>query len=164
MNDNTKQKEPGLFEEFHQQEKANRWKRFFNYLIDNIFMNYGLSFLTSGVVIALFPDQSRLLTEGFDPDPTDIDMAAMYASLLPAFVLGILNYLLYYTICEQAFKGVTLGKLITGTRAIRRDGKDLTFRDALLRSLSRLVPFEALSGFGTPWHDDWTNTQVIKTR
>jgi uncharacterized RDD family membrane protein YckC len=164
MPENTQQTEPGLFDEFQQPIRATRWQRFFNYVIDNIFMNYGLSFLTSAVVIALFPEQSTVLTEGFGPDPNSITPEELYAAILPGLVLGIINYLLYYTICEQAFKGYTLGKLITGTRAIRNDGKDLTFRDALLRSLSRLVPFEVLSGFGTPWHDDWTKTQVIKTR
>jgi len=67
-------------------------------------------------------------------------------------------------VCEKAFKGRTLGKVISGTRAIRNDGGELTLKDALLRSLSRLVPFEVFSGFGTPWHDSWTNTQVIKAR
>jgi uncharacterized RDD family membrane protein YckC len=85
--------------------------------------------------------------------------------LLILYLVGILNYLLYYTFCEKVFKGYTLGKLITGTRAIRDDGNELTFKDAILRSLSRLVPFEALSAFGySPWHDSWTKTTVIKSR
>jgi hypothetical protein len=59
-----------------------------------------------------------------------------------------------------------LGKLITGTRAIREDGVELNFKDAFLRSLSRLVPFEPFSiwsGNGI-WHDSWTKTMVIKSR
>ena len=66
---------------------------------------------------------------------------------LYAYMIVIVNYLVYYTICEKAFKGYTLGKLITGTRAIREDGNELTFKDALLRSLSRMVPFEGFSAF-----------------
>jgi uncharacterized RDD family membrane protein YckC len=38
----------------------------------------------------------------------------------------IVNYLVYYTLCEKLFRGQTLGKLITGTRAIRTDGEKLT--------------------------------------
>jgi uncharacterized RDD family membrane protein YckC len=76
-----------------------------------------------------------------------------------------LNYIVYYTLCEKLLKGYTLGKLITGTRAIRQDGGELTFRNALLRSLSRCVPFEVFSGFNTlTWHDSWTDTKVIKAR
>ena len=74
----------------------------------------------------------------------------------------IVNYLVYYTLCEKLFRGQTLGKLITGTKSLRTDGEELTFKDALLRSLCRLVPFEVFSGFGVPWHDSWTNTMVVK--
>src|SRR5258706_8425847 len=81
------------------------------------------------------------------------------------YAIGVFNYTIYYTICEKTFRGYTLGKLITGTRAIRDDGTELTFKDALLRSLSRLVPLELLSGFAfRPWHDSWTKTQVIRAR
>ncbi|MBK6634385.1 MAG: hypothetical protein IPG38_08770 [Chitinophagaceae bacterium] len=55
--------------------------------------------------------------------------------------------------------------MVTGTRAIRQDGNELTFKDALLRSLCRLVPFEVFSGFNIlTWHDSWTETMVIKAR
>jgi uncharacterized RDD family membrane protein YckC len=79
-------------------------------------------------------------------------------------VVVLMNYIVYYTLCEKLFKGYTLGKLITGTKAVRLDGSALRFKDALLRSLRRMVPFEVFSGFGTPWHDSWTNTTVIKAR
>jgi uncharacterized RDD family membrane protein YckC len=138
---------------------ATTGQRFLNYLIDNLLMQYGLSFLTGsavGVLIGLlFPDYALRLSQ-----------STSQLDLLPlAYGIAIVNYLLYYTICEKAFKGYTLGKLITGTRAIREDGDELTFKDALLRSLSRLVPFEAFSAFGGyPWHDSWTKTRVIKSR
>ncbi len=141
---------------------ASTGQRFLNFFIDNILMRFGLSILTGmgvGVILAvLFPDYMTRLAE--NPDiTTNIDL------FLLAYAVGIVNYLLYYTICEKAFKGYTLGKLITGTRAIRNDGAELTFKDAFMRSLSRLVPFEAFSAFGGyPWHDTWTKTMVIKSR
>ncbi len=49
-----------------------------------------------------------------------------------------------YTLLEGAAKGKTLGKLITGTRALKIDGSNLTWKDAFLRSLCRIVPFEAI--------------------
>lgn len=143
-------------------EPASTGQRFLNFLIDNLLMRFGLSFLTGmgvGVILALlFPDYMQRLSE--DPDST-----SRFDMFLLTYAIGIVNYLFYYTICEKAFKGYTLGKLITGTRAIREDGGELTFKDALLRSLSRLVPFEVFSGFsGHPWHDTWTKTMVVKSR
>jgi uncharacterized RDD family membrane protein YckC len=84
------------------------------------------------------------------------------------FRFGIyLGYLvidiLYYTILEGT-TGRTLGKLCTSTHVIKTNGRPITLRDALLRTLSRIVPFEVFTGFGTPWHDSWTNTTVVKVR
>lgn len=151
----------GLAEElesFVQYEAASRGQRFVNWLIDNLLMRFGLSQVTSLLVVyilqALLPEY--ILRISYDENPWDL--------ILIAYVIGIVNYVLYYTICEKAFKGYTLGKLISGTRAVRTDGKELTFKDALLRSISRLVPFEVFSGFGDPWHDTWTQTWVVKAR
>jgi hypothetical protein len=39
----------------------------------------------------------------------------------------------------------------------------ITWKDAFIRSASRLVPFETLTGFGGyPWHDEWSKTRVIQ--
>lgn len=140
-------------------ENATTGQRFLNYLIDNLLMRFGLSFLTSmgvGVILGVVAPE-YLQRIAFEENTFDV--------FLLTYLVGIVNYLLYYTICEKAFRGYTLGKLITGTRVIRVDGGELTFKDALLRTLSRLVPFEPLSAFGGhPWHDTWTNTMVIKSR
>ncbi|MET0394871.1 MAG: RDD family protein [Chitinophagaceae bacterium] len=145
-------------ESFVQYEAATRGQRFVNWLIDNLFMRFVLAQLTGRLVVyilqALFPEY--ILGISYSDDPWDL--------LLISFAIGIFNYVFYYTICEKAFQGRTVGKVISGTRTIRNDGAELTFRDALLRSVSRLVPFEVFSGFGDPWHDTWTNTRVIKTR
>jgi len=147
-------------EELHnivQYEQASQGQRALNWIIDNILMNWGLSYITgtaAGYVLgSLFPEFMQVLTE----NSAEI--------LLISYVIALFNYLIYYTICEKAFKGYTLGKLITGSRAIRNDGAELTIKDAFLRSASRLVPFELFSGFGqSPWHDSWTGTTVIKSR
>jgi uncharacterized RDD family membrane protein YckC len=139
---------------------ATQGQRFLNWLIDNLLMRYGLAYLTGmglGLLIGI------MAPEFFET------VAYSEGTFGIVFFLGILiaylNYIIYYTLCEKLFKGYTLGKLITGTRAIRQDGGELTFRNALLRSLSRCVPFEVFSGFSTlTWHDSWTDTMVIKAR
>lgn len=154
--------ETGLSEELIseiQYVPATTGQRFVNYLIDVILMQFGLSYATGaavGVLLGLlFPEYIIRLSESSDR-----------MDLLPlSYAIVIVNHLFYYTICEKGFKGYTLGKLITGTRAIRDDGNELTFRNAFLRTLSRLVPFEAFSALGGyPWHDSWTKTRVIKSR
>ena len=142
-------------------EYATQGQRFLNWLIDNLLMRYGLSYLTGmaiGTLLALTaPDFLNELAYNENRMSGGI--------LLLGLLVGYLNYIVYYTICEKLFRGYTLGKLITGTRAIRQDGKELTFKNALLRSLSRIVPFEVFSGFNTlTWHDSWTDTMVIKAR
>ena len=79
-------------------------------------------------------------------------------------LLYLLLFVLYMFGTEALFKGKSLGKLITGTRAVNEDGSDISAKTALLRGLSRIVPFEAFSALGNPsypWHDKWTNTYVI---
>jgi uncharacterized RDD family membrane protein YckC len=156
--DNAPEQE-NLFEDHIQYTPATSGQRFLNWLIDNLLMRFGLSYITGtavGYIIGkFFPEYASHIVY----DQNTIDLFVL------AYAIGIFNYLIYYTICEKAFRGYTLGKLITGTRVIRDDGGELTFKDALLRSLSRLVPFEVLSGFGySPWHDAWTKTTVIKAR
>ncbi len=140
---------------------ATQGQRFLNWLIDNLLMQYGLSYLTGLAIGTLLAATAPDFLNELAYNEGSMSGGIILISLL----VGYLNYIVYYTICEKLFKGYTLGKLITGTRAIRQDGKELTFKNALLRSLSRLVPFEVFSGFNTlTWHDSWTNTMVIKAR
>jgi Predicted membrane protein/domain len=69
----------------------------------------------------------------------------------------------YYILFEGGTKGRTLGKLITGTVVVKEDGSPIGFREALIRTLCRLIPFEPFSTFsGKPWHDRFSKTWVIK--
>ena len=138
---------------------ATTGQRFLNFFIDFLLLRFGLSLLTGiGVLIIIGSINPEFVQDLID-NPRGMK------TFIVEYLIGIVNFLLYYTICEKAFRGYTLGKLISGTRAIRTDGGELTLKDAFLRSLSRIVPFEALSGFsGHPWHDTWTNTMVVKAR
>jgi len=142
---------------------ATQGQRFLNWLIDNLLLRYGLSYLTGmaiGVLLAFIaPDFLNKIALDQEVGNLSVDFWILL------YLVSILNYIVYYTLCEKLFKGHTLGKLITGTRAIRQDGQELTFKDALLRSLSRCVPLEPFSGFATlTWHDSWTDTMVVKSR
>ncbi len=162
MNENIQVTEPqqtNLFDSHVEYIDASKGSRFLNFLIDNLLMRFALSYATSYIVVNI------LLSVA--PNFVNSIAESNGKLLLFSFIVAYFNYLMYYTICEAAFKGYTLGKLITGTRAVRDNGDALTFKDALLRSLSRIVPLEAFSGLGSPcspWHDTWTKTRVIKAR
>lgn len=141
-----------------QYEYATKGQRFLNFLVDNLLLRFGLSYasgyLVANIIMAISPDflYNIVYTQSWK----------LYAY---GYLIAAINYLFYYTLCEKLFKGYTLGKFITGTRAIREDGAELSIKDAFLRSLSRIVPFELFSGLGNyPWHDTWTKTIVIKSR
>jgi uncharacterized RDD family membrane protein YckC len=158
------QEESGLAEElnlnsFIRYVPATQGQRFLNWIIDNLFMQYALTILTGRLVgeliVKFFPDFAMRLA--YDENTADV--------LVVAYCFWFFNYLIYYTFCEKAFRGYTIGKIITGTRTVREDGNEISIKDAFLRSLSRLVPFEVFSGLAErPWHDSWTNTTVVKTR
>jgi len=96
---------------------------------------------------------------------TDVDSfnESYRSSILAEYALSYFVYVLYFTLAEGLTKGRSLGKLITGTVAIKEDGSAFTWKDALMRSLCRIVPFEPFSAFGyAPWHDKWTQTTVVK--
>ena len=76
-------------------------------------------------------------------------------------------FVAFYCLSEIIFKGRTIGKFITGTKAINEDGTEPDPKTYFLRSLCRVVPFEPFSAFGSPsrpWHDKWTHTIVIDVK
>jgi uncharacterized RDD family membrane protein YckC len=122
---------------------APREKRFANYLADMF-------------IIVLFAGPVLAFYLGYEENNIYSD-----ASYKTALLESFLGLLVYYTLFEACFKS-TPGKYLTGTRVIHENGSRCTFIQALLRSLSRLIPFEHFSFFGTRgWHDSITKTDVV---
>jgi uncharacterized RDD family membrane protein YckC len=133
-------------------ESASTGQRFVNWLIDSIV--FYILCLILGVVLG-----AVLVTTGAHLEPESTGWK------FGLYVVAYSVYLLYYLAFEGLSKGRTVGKWCTRTRVVNEDGTEINARTAFLRSLSRLVPFEAFSGFGGyPWHDRWTKTRVIKVR
>lgn len=130
--------------------QASRGKRFANYLIDLI-----VFYIIAIIIFAI------LAVTGVTGDLFQNETPAvnLLDRLMTMIILGIL-----WGSTEALFKGKTLGKAITGTRAVNEDGTPISAQTAFLRGFSRIVPFEAFSAFGDPsypWHDRWTHTYVI---
>jgi len=134
--------------------QASGGKRFANYIIDLIVF-YALIFF-AGIVIALV---NPVVIDSINENDDGFNIIERLVTLV--------LYGIYMFIIEAIFKGKSLGKLITGTRAVNADGSNISAGTALFRGLSRAVPFNALSALGSPaypWHDKWTKTYVIDER
>lgn len=81
--------------------------------------------------------------------------------VVPAvIILRIFYYLFYETVL-----GVTPAKLLNETRVVDYIGNKASFKQILIRTLSRLVPLEAFSFFAEDgWHDKWSQTMVVKEK
>jgi uncharacterized RDD family membrane protein YckC len=131
--------------------RATGGQRLANYLID-IASFYAL-FIILGIIIALV---SPSTIENLDTDTGGFQLIDRLISLL--------LYAVYLGFAETVLKGKTLGKLITGTRAVNLDGSKITASTAFSRGFSRAVPFCVFSALGSPcnpWQDKWTDTMVI---
>ncbi len=131
--------------------QASSLKRFANYIID--LLSFYAVATTVGVIIALVNPSFIEALENENPGLNIVER-----------LISLLLYGLYMFAIEAIFKGKSLGKLITGTRAVNEDGTNVSLKAAFLRGLSRAVPFNALSALGNPpypWHDRWTKTYVI---
>jgi uncharacterized RDD family membrane protein YckC len=132
---------------------ASTGKRFANHIVDTIVV-YFLVFI-SGVLMAI---GTELTTPGYidSVDENDPGFTAL------SYLLGFSVFFVYYALMESVF-GVTVGKVITGTRVVDKHGRVPKTSTVMLRTLSRFVPFEAFSFLGSArgWHDSWTDTWVV---
>lgn len=145
-------KEESFLEENEQYlVRASTGQRFGNYIID-VIMFYGFA-IGIGVLVALTSPSS------FD----DLDEESGAFNFMDR-IISLIAYAVIMGLIEGLTKGKSLGKLITGTRAVNLDGSTISFGTAFGRGFSRAVPFCAFSAFGTPcnpWQDSWTNTMVV---
>lgn len=124
--------------------KASAGLRFANFLID--FIIY-------------------LVTWGFI---TFVSLVALGHGLIDSTFFNLLYlfyFVAYYTTQEVVFRGRTIGKFITGTVVVTADGYEPSPGKYLIRSLCRMIPFEAFSflfSSESGWHDTLSNTRVVK--
>ncbi|TZF99975.1 RDD family protein (plasmid) [Chryseobacterium panacisoli] len=133
--------------------KASSWMRLANNFLDFIIL-YVINYILS-------------IISNFLYEVTSIEFFYLYSNgnILWQFFIGNFNYCLYYFLMENYLDGRTVAKYITGTKVISTDGTKPTTRQIILRSLSRIVPFDGLSFLGVNgWHDSWSYTRVINIK
>jgi len=72
-------------------------------------------------------------------------------------------FLIYYFSMESLTQR-SFGKYITNTKVVLSNGEKPTSQDVLIRSLCRIIPFDALSFLGANgkgWHDSLSKTYVV---
>lgn len=139
-------------------ERISPGLRFVNYLIDIIafYLLYFAIFFIIGIFISKGSVQ-------YDEELSTGNSFVLSDAFI--YAVAFITFIGYYSLMEGFAKGRTLGKLITGSRVVMNDGTKVTIATAFVRSLCRIVPFEPFSALtGYPWHDRWTNTQVVKVR
>lgn len=137
-----------------ERNKASLGLRFVNNLIDSIILNWVptllLYFFGQIIFYVGYEDLYNLLVN-FTEDNFALNI-----------LISVLITIFYYYLMEFYNNGRTIGKYITGTMAVSLSG-EMSSIQIWKRTLSRLVPFDALSFFGeNGWHDSWSDTRVVK--
>jgi len=137
--------------------RGTKWQRLANYFIDRLIIN--IFFFGIGA-FGVFIDQ-LLGTYHF----TNFLAKISAIGRLGDFILTSFIFFIYAFLMEYFTNGRTIGKYITGTKAIMIDGEQPTLKDYFIRNISRIVPFDALSFLGeNGWHDSWSDTRVINIK
>lgn len=127
---------------------APKSKRFGNFVLDLIF-RYVLVFILSFIALAIDPDGFAAWIET--------------VTTLEDMMYSLILLIIYFIVTESLFQR-TLGKLITGTKVVMADGSKPGFGTIVVRTLCRLIPFEAFSFIGENtygWHDSLSKTYVV---
>ena len=132
---------------------AHPLKRLLNYFIDIIIFSLIISFVLG--ILSSF----SLWASNFVNTLRTQGSFTIGQQLVITFLFG-----LYISLTEAVLKGKTLGKYMTGTRAVSEAGQRITAETAFVRGLIRMIPFEQFSIlFDMPrlWHDSWSKTIVV---
>jgi uncharacterized RDD family membrane protein YckC len=133
---------------------ASHGQRFLNLLLDTI-MQLILFFIVLVFIVA------KAEASG---DKTFVN--GLPTNTLAQYTITTCIALFYYNVFE-IFTARTVGKWITQTVVVDQNGEKPNSEMILVRSLCRLIPFNALSIIGFPartWHDSISKTYVVDKR
>jgi uncharacterized RDD family membrane protein YckC len=83
--------------------------------------------------------------------------------MLLGYIIFFASYISYYVFMENKYQK-TIGKFITKTKVVKKNGTKPQVGDILIRTLSRLIPFDRISFLFTTngFHDRLSDTTIIK--
>ena len=126
-------------EEQFETKKVSSLTRFLNFIIDTIVWFIIVAILTSQL-------------NAKDASP-----------VLFGYLIFFASYIGYYAFMETKFQK-TIGKFITKTKVVNKNGTKPKGGDILRRTFCRLIPFDRISFLFTPngFHDRLSDTTIIK--
>lgn len=130
---------------------AGKSKRFVNYIIDSIAISI-LYFLILYVLGIIFIKKNPEILNFLLNDSHYLN-----------YLLFIFVMLGYYFLFES-FTGRTIGKYITKTIVVDKEGEKPAVKIVFIRTICRLIPFELLSYLGEGnlgWHDTLSRTTTV---
>jgi len=130
---------------------ATKGQRFANYFIDGLVTT----------ILAVLALKLNLIFQGND----NITTIESWFPILNNYGFTLYSYaalIIYYGLIESV-SGRSLGKFVTGTKVIMRDGSTPEAGAVFLRTICRLIPFEIISFLISPigWHDSLSKTLVV---
>ncbi|RYJ52966.1 RDD family protein [Flavobacterium petrolei] len=131
---------------------ASKGQRLLNFVID-LFIIYVIE-ISIGTTIILIGDLTKS------------DTASNWVSSLSvveSFFFGLVILFFYYLITEMYFSR-TFGKYFTKTMVVKHEGSRPNMKSIIVRTISRLIPFEPFSFLTAErgWHDTLSVTYVVK--
>lgn len=135
--------------------RASQGKRLANYIIDYMMILAG----SFGVLVVYL-----ILVAASGGNMEDLEQDQSFTLVTYAIMFMVMT--IYYWLMESVF-GATVGKLITHTYVVTKEGTTPSPGTILLRTLCRFVPFEPFSLLASGargWHDRWTDTYVVNKR
>jgi uncharacterized RDD family membrane protein YckC len=125
---------------------ASKWTRFGNHLLDTIISTLLIFALTTGLIFLFDVIGYYEGVHWFENISTLVDYIITYSISL-----------IYFIVLEFYF-AKSIAKFITRTTVVLESGEKPASRDIIIRSFSRIVPFDALSFLGEDsfgWHHKW---------
>jgi|GEM_PF-112591 len=135
---------------------ASKGRRFGNYIIDLVMRRIATAIFGIGLgfIFALLDSDGMFF----------LNSSAL--GLLVNYLIGYTIMVIYYGFTEIAFKGKSIGKMITKTKVVDINGGPASQNQIVKRSLSRMIPFYPFSVLfadddGRGWHDQISRTRVV---
>lgn len=129
--------------------------RFFNCIIDFVFISVFIFVFSFFVVI--IGNVFQLNAYG-----------AWVEIMISLGVVGTyLSFAIVYYLFFEGLFGRTIGKIVTGSIVVDENGLKPSFKIIFIRTLCRLIPFEALSFLSKSarfWHDSFSKTYVVEKK
>ncbi len=90
----------------------------------------------------------------------------IWISINAFFALSFYVIMFFYYFIMEISTGQTIGKMLTKTKVVKKDGSKPNFFNIFLRTFWRIIPLDAMSyifGYERGMHDILSSTRIRKT-